>query len=555
MLLYYLITFPFVLFAAVRTYNLIKNYIDARKYGLPIILLPVSFEDVWWMIIRPLFAWVERLPLGLGDWYVYTEMGWPTVDGDRTTKRLGENFVLCSPYSNHIITCYPAGAETIYRNHSKWHFPPAQSQIFAFYGQNVSSTTGADWQRHRKITTAAFNEHFMQEVWSESTKKAALLNLAEERDRKLDRIRSTFDVLAMNVLAVVGFGQERLLNTATPGHKQSLMECLGFILQHILLTAIFNSLKVPDFLLPGVLQRLKRSVAEFKLYMEELVLHQMKQSSSASKTEGSPPTLLEAMVNANEAEKQQLQKTAGRPSYLTESELYGNLFVFNLAGYETTASTMTFALSFLATNTEVQSWIAEEIDRYYTSQNGEKRGYAYAYPKLVRCKALMYETLRLASPAPLLVRAPSSPQELPIIQPNGEERIVTVNPGTLVGGHFYGGHLSPRWGPDAHVFNPKRFISKSTVTGEEELVTPPDTLFIPWLTGPRVCPGKKFSQVEFVAIVAQIFSEYRVQVLPENNESEADARARFEGVVGQKYFNVSTHLRKPVEGAVRFVQR
>ncbi|KAE8555854.1 hypothetical protein EYB25_000552 [Talaromyces marneffei] len=554
-MLLYLAAFPFVLFASIRTYNLIKNYNDARKYGLPIILLPVSFEDAWWMIFRPLFAWVERLPLRLGNWYVYTEMGWPTVDGDRTTKRLGENFVLCSPVSNHIITCYPAGAETIYKNNSTWHFPPAQSQLFAFYGQNVSSTTGADWQRHRKITTAAFNDHFMREVWNESTKKAALLNLAEEKDRKLDRVRSTFDVLAMNVLAVVGFGQERLLNTATAGHKQSLMQCLGFILQHILLTAIFNSLKAPDFLLPGVLQRLKQSVAEFKLYMEELVLHQMLQSSSVSKNKSSPPTLLEAMVNANEAEKHQLQKMVGRPSYLTESELYGNLFVFNLAGYETTASTMTFALSFLAANAEVQSWIEEELDRYYTPENDQKQEYATTYPKLVRCLALMYETLRLASPAPLLVRAPSLPQELPIILPNGQERIVTVNPGTLVGGHFYGGHLSTRWGPDAHVFNPKRFISKSAVNGEEELVVPPDTLFIPWLTGPRVCPGKKFSQVEFVAIVAQIFSEYRVEILKEGNESEAVARHRFEGVVGEKYFNVSTHLKKPTEGAVRFVRR
>jgi cytochrome P450 len=300
---------------------------------------------------------------------------------------------------------------------------------------------------------------------------------------------------------------------------------------------------------------LKQSVAEFKLYMEELVFHQMQQSSSSSKNKSSPPTLLEAMVNANEAEKQQLQKTAGRPSYLTESELYGNLFVFNLAGYETTASTMTFTLSFLATNAEVQIWIAEEIDRYYTPQNIQKQEYTTTYPKLVRCMALMYETLRLASPAPLLVRAPSSPQEIPIILPNGEERIVTVNPGTLVGGQFYGGHLSPRWGPDAHVFNPRRFISKSAITGEEELVVPPDTLFIPWLAGPRVCPGKKFSQVEFVAIVAQIFSEYRVEILRETRENEADARARFEGVVGEKYFNVSTHLKKPAEGAVRFVRR
>ncbi|KAF2187983.1 putative cytochrome P450 [Zopfia rhizophila CBS 207.26] len=549
-MLIYLALAPLALFAAVRCYHLARNYMAARKFGLPIIPLPVSFEDAWWVPLRPLFSWVERLPFGLGSWYVYTEMGWPTVDGNRTVSRLGENFILCSPQSNVIVTCYPPGIDRILKNHKNWPQPGAQSQLFAFYGQNVSSTNGAEWQRHRKITASAFNEHSMHQVWNESIKRATDLDLAGENARTLCRIRSTFDVLAMEVLAVVGFGQDTALTTVPPGHRESLMQSLGFILRHVLLTVIFNGLKAPDFLLPGVLRRLKVSVAEFRLYMEELILRQM-QLSRKEKSQSRATSLLEAMVNANEAEKQPLQTPTARPSYLTESELYGNLFVFNLAGFETTASTMTFALAFLAAHPDVQEWLVEEVDRYYSTSRD--RNYAAIYPQLVRCLAFMYETLRLASPAPLLVRSPIVSDELPIAT-SSDSTMLTVNPGTFVGIHSYGAHLSPRWGVDAQKFNPKRFVSTSEAGGEN-VVVPETAAYLPWMFGPRVCPGKKFSQVEFVAIIAQTLSGYRVEVLRSDGESDDTARARLMRALDDKYFNVSAHLKRPEVAGVQFVQR
>ena len=78
---------------------------------------------------------------------------------------------------------------------------------------------------------------------------------------------------------------------------------------------------------------------------------------------------------------------------------------------------------------------------------------------------------------------------------------------------------------------------------------------MPWIFGPRVCPGKKFSQVEFVAIVAHIMSEYRVEMLRADGESEEGARSRLMGVLEGKYFNISTHLKRPEDAGVRFVRR
>ncbi|KAL1606203.1 hypothetical protein SLS60_003604 [Paraconiothyrium brasiliense] len=519
-------------------------------FGLPIILLPVSFEEPWWMPLRPLFAWVENLPFGLGNWYIYTNMGWPTEDGARTSVRLGENFVLCSPASNIIVTCYPPAIQKIFKEHKDWPKPATQSQLFAFYGQNVSSTQGAEWQRHRKITASAFNESAFREVWDETTARVKGIDFEGESERSLGRIRSTFDLVAMQVLANVGFGQDMGLTTVPPGHRESLMDSLGFILKHIMLTIIFNSLEAPEYLLPDKLRKLKVSVAELRMYMKEAVLRHM-QANKKTAENLQKRSLLGAMVKANEAEKEQLQKGTGRPSYLTESELYGNIFVFNLAGYETTASSMTFALSYLAAYPETQDWVFEELQKQYTES--ENASYDSVYPKLVRCLAVMYETLRLASPAPMLIRSPTESRELPIITKEGPKSI-TVSPGTVVGGHFYGGHLSSRWGSSSDTFDPKRFVSDS-VSGDEALVIPEGPMYCPWLLGPRACPGKKFSQVEFVALLAQIMSKWRIEVAVAG-QSPQTARGKLMGILlDEKYFNISTHLLHPEAAGVRFVRR
>ncbi|KAF3053800.1 hypothetical protein E8E11_008189 [Didymella keratinophila] len=345
----YLLDFPVALLIALRISKWISNYIEARSYGLPVILLPVSFNEPLWMLFRPLFAWVEHLPFGLGNWYLYTTMGWPTEDNARSASLYGENFVLCSPVDNTIVT-WTYGACRL-----------SQSQLFTFFGQNVSSTHGEDWKRHRKVTIQAFSERTMAGVWSEARRQTKVLkqSLEVESERHLGRVRSTFDVLAIQVLTVIAWGQEADLDGVPAGHAMSLMDSMGFILKHILLIVVFNSLRAPDVLLPRTLRKLKLSVKEVRLYMQELVLAHM-QSSKPNQEPGTRlASLLSAIASANEVEK---RSEEGKPrSYLTDSELYGNIFVFNLGGYETTAGTLTFALPYLALNPSIQDWVVEEI--------------------------------------------------------------------------------------------------------------------------------------------------------------------------------------------------
>ena len=551
MVLYFLLGL-FTLLAVYRLYRLFINYQAARALQLPIILLPTSFEEPLWILLRPLFSWVERLPFGLGGWYRYTDIGWLTIDGQDTISRIGESFVLVSPARNQIVTAYPPAADRIYKE-KNFIIPTPFADSFTFYGENVSSTNGVEWQRHRKITGAGFNERNNRYVWDESIRRTDEIidSVSDATIWTLAKIRSKFEILAMHVLVDVAFGQDTDLTTISKGHKMSLMDSLGFILKNIFISIIFSGLKLPDFLLPSALRKLKLSVSEFRLYMEESVLKQIQSSKSQSTMSTGKVSLLEAIVSANEAEKQELQNSTSRPSFLADSELYGNLFVFNLAGYETTAGTMSFALPYLAAHPEVQEWLIEEIDTKYTSFTSTN--YEETYPKLVRCLAFMYEVLRLSSPAPQMIRAPTVPTVLQV-SPSSS---ITVNPDTILSAHFYGLHLSPRWGDDVNEFNPRRWVTKSSHTGEETLASPPEgAMFIAWVFGARVCPGKKFSQVEFVAVIAHLFSLYRVGLMKQSNsETDETARERLMSVLDDKYFNVSTHFKRPHDASIRLVRR
>ena len=55
------------------------------------------------------------------------------------------------------------------------------------------------------------------------------------------------------------------------------------------------------------------------------------------------------------------EKEAKTSVGLTENEIYGNMFVFNFAGHDTTAHTLTFVFMFLAAKPAVQDWLGEEL--------------------------------------------------------------------------------------------------------------------------------------------------------------------------------------------------
>lgn len=76
------------------------------------------------------------------------------------------------------------------------------------------------------------------------------------------------------------------------------------------------------------------------------------------------------VINDSAAPGQNEASLAGRaPSekvqqMLTEDEIAGQAFLFLIAGYETTTSTLSFATYLLATNPECQERVLQEVDDF-----------------------------------------------------------------------------------------------------------------------------------------------------------------------------------------------
>lgn len=67
----------------------------------------------------------------------------------------------------------------------------------------------------------------------------------------------------------------------------------------------------------------------------------------------------------------------------------------------------------------------------------------------------------------------------------------------------YRGEGSLEWGPSRliHAKDPNESLRNETI------MTPQKGSFVAWSEGVRICPGKKFSQVEFVASIAGLFRD------------------------------------------------
>lgn len=136
------------------------------------------------------------------------------------------------------------------------------------------------------------------------------------------------------------------------------------------------------------------------------------------------------------------------------------------------------------------------------------------------------ETLRLFPPIVTLPKqTSSSPQE--IILAN---RRIVIPANTSTSPCVIAAHTHPKYWPNPLKWSPSRWIN--TIDDDtEELVTPPRDTFFPWSDGAQNCPGVKFSQVEFVAVLALLMQAHRLSVVKNHGETEEQMHRRVREVV------------------------
>ena len=391
----YTLLFLTSFFFAKRLYALYRNYISARTLNIPIVVCLESFQDPFWMLLGP---FVRTLLSRVGLWDLtatdYTSIGWSQRDRFASHAKYGRTFVIVSPFENHIVVADREVSQELFKNWRSWIKNPALYDLFTAYGPNVNTVNGDDWPRHRKIASRVFKEANSKLVWTATQKQTAGIignwrdNHAGE-EMTLEAVRADFEKLALHVLMSAGFGKEYEFETGVkvvePGHKVSFGEamhtCIGSMAMLVGAPVAFAAARLPSFFIPAGLKKLQFAVEEVRSFLKHAVDNEREALAN-----GKPPedNLISILVRANEEEK---AETKGKALALTDKELYGNLFIFNMAGHETTASSLSYAVPLLAIYPEIQKWIRDEVDA--VESGNEVKDYNDVFPRLVRALAFM----------------------------------------------------------------------------------------------------------------------------------------------------------------------
>ena len=197
--------------------------------------------------------------------------------------------------------------------------------------------------------------------------------------------------IALHVLTSVGFGLSYPFHGGVrdlpAGHTMTYRDALALCLRNTITFSIFSRKTLSRSFLPKKLRTLGLAIKEFQIYMEEMLSHQR---AEEEEHEHESTNLMSALVRASEKARRNEDESGSRRLGLTDDEIFGNIFMFNLAGHESTANTLAASLVLLAAHPECQEWLAEEIHQVLESSKGaEGWKYEVVFPKLQRCLAVM----------------------------------------------------------------------------------------------------------------------------------------------------------------------
>lgn len=339
-------------------------------------------------------------------------------------------------------------------------------------GDSMFVAEGAHWRWQRRAAAPAFAQRHVEALGP------VMSAAAEASTRRLAAATGPVDLFAETIAATF----EVISDVTFSGGGAAVFDrdavhhaIEGYIAQ----TARISLMDVMG--LPAWLPRPGRLFAGPGLRRMKALADRAIAARARTARDQGPPDLLDLLLDAHDPE-------TGRR--MSRDELRDNLLTFIVAGHETTALTLAWALYLCAHDPEVQERAAAEARAALGGRVAEA-GDLGALPLTLR---IVNETLRLYPPAAFLSRTAQAHDRL-----CGRE----VRPGDTVMMPIYALHRHHLLWDRPDTFDPDRFL------------TAPDRYaFLPFGAGPRICIGASFALQEAVIILATLLSRFRFDPVP-----------------------------------------
>jgi cytochrome P450/nitrite reductase/ring-hydroxylating ferredoxin subunit len=357
-------------------------------------------------------------------------------------------------------------------------------QVFIELGvAGVFSAEGAAWRSQRRLAMEALAQRHLRGFYP-------TLQLVADRLRKrwegaADR-RETLDVIEELKRFTVD-----VTTALTFGHDVNTIEAQGDDVIQRRLELLFPAFNRRLFALiptwrfvrsPGD-RRLDRAVAELRQWLESLVAGARARLAAEPARAEKPANFLESMLA--------MRDEAGQP--FSDPVIFGNLMTMLLAGEDTTAFTLAWAVHEMCESPASVAGLRAELDDQVGGASVP--GDLELANRLSYAGAVANETMRLRPVAPLLLFESIVDTTIgDVAVPAGTHVLVLTRPPVHDAAHFE---------------EPARFWPERWLEGGPARTHEPAT-HVPFGSGPRICPGRSLALLEMKVVLAMLYKNFDV---------------------------------------------
>ncbi|MBZ8119078.1 cytochrome P450 [Roseovarius sp. LXJ103] len=345
-------------------------------------------------------------------------------------------------------------------------------------GNSVFVTNGEEWKRQRRIIDPAFEGGRLRDVFPamRAAGQGAVARMAHLADGSPREIESETSHVAADVIFRTLF--------SIPIENEIAGRVFEEFREHQRTQPVVNIaalIPFPRWMPRPYRKRTKQTAAVIRGLIRQLTSERM----AEIKTGTAPDDLATKIMTTPDPVDGKVFET---------EEMVDQVAIFFLAGHETSASALAWALYLLALYPEWQDKVAAEAQGFGSEGPDFKD-----MSKLATVRDVFRETLRLYPPVPMMVRETAQPERF-------RDRDVPKGAQIVLSPWHQHRHERIWDAPDA--FDPARFATENGRAGLR-------SAYMPFSAGQRVCTGAGFAMIEGVLLLAMLVRAYRFEIVPE----------------------------------------
>ena len=455
----------------------------------------------------------------------------------------GSPYKLCFGPKSFLVISDPVQARHILRDANKNYDKGVLAEILKpIMGKGLIPADPETWSVRRKQIVPAFHtawlDHMVGLFGHCNTPLIEQLNKAAEGPQKKAEMETFFASVALDIIGLSIFNFEFGSVTSESPIIKAVYSALVEAEHRSMTPAPYWDLPFANQLVP----RLRKFNGDLKLLndvLDDLInrakatrnVEDIEELEQRNYAEVKDPSMLRFLVDMRGAD-------------IDNKQLRDDLMTMLIAGHETTAAVLTWALFELVRNPEIMKRAQAEID----SVVGDRVPTYDDIKEMKYLRLIIAETLRLYPEPPLLIRRCRTEDNLPA----GAGREATVIRGMDIFMAVYNIHRDERFWPNADTFDPERFTRPyknpdvpdwagfDPAKWENKLYPneiAADFAFLPFGGGARKCVGDEFATLEATVTLAMVLRRFDFDFDPEFLQGKDDIFSEPKGLnhpVGMK---------------------